>query len=517
MKFILINIIILCLVISSCDKRDWDNPYDPECPKELFTPNGLNAVQEGNLIKLSWSQNNKLITKYQISRNANGGLWTEISNTHTGFTTYTDPTPIVGGVTYGYKVIAVAGENPSNAIQTTIKAISAPTITTNTPANITANSATLGGNVTSDGGATVIERGIVFSTKTNPTIDDNRVTIGTGSGSYNKVITGLLFGTNYFVRAYAINVVGTSYGDEIQFTTPTTIPSLSTDPITIFSDNAANVGGMIISNGGNDLIQAGICYDTAPNPTTSNNFIAISFSNDTLSGTIKNLISNTTYYVRAYAINSNGIAFGNQVSFKTDPELKDLDDNTYKTVIIGDQVWMAENLRTTKYQDGAQIPYSDDGLSWSTQTEPAYCYYNNDLNLEQIHGKLYNWFTVIDNHKLCPAGWHVPSQNEFIQLLIFLGGGDIAGGKLKNVSSNLWNAPNTGATNESGFDALPSGNRNYFGNFDNSLGNSVAYWSSQGSGNFGYNLVLRFDSGEALMRGWGKLTGNPVRCIKDND
>lgn len=460
MKIAFLNIIILCLILSACEKRDWDNPFDPECPKILFSPYGLIATQVDDQIKLAWSQNNKQISKFVISRNANGGPWNEIGNTNSGLTTtFTDPSPIEGGVTYGYMVKAYAGTNPSNATQTTIIALALPVVTTTPPSNITANSVMLGGEVSSEGGTAVSERGIVYGTSPAPTLGHNRTAIGSGKGTFNKSITGLLPGTKYYVRAYAINSKGTSFGSELNFTTLSSVPTVTTNVISIFSDIAANVGGTILSNGGLDLTNAGVCYNTAPNPTTSNKILVITSESDTLTGTIKNLLPNTTYYVRAFAINSKGIAYGAQVSFKTDPVLRDIEGNTYKTVIIGDQVWMAENLKTTKYRDGTSIPLVTDGNTWGEIKTPAYCNYNNDINYVATYGRLYNGWAAIETNGICPSGWHVPSAKEWNILINLLGGKQLAGAKLKEAGTTHWNAPNSDATNESGFTALPGGIR----------------------------------------------------------
>jgi uncharacterized protein (TIGR02145 family) len=293
------------------------------------------------------------------------------------------------------------------------------------------------------------------------------------------------------------------------------LPTVSTNDIQIFTDAAAVVGGVVTDDGHADVTESGICYAQTPNPTIDDTKIILSSGVGEFSGKTEGLEPEKIYHVRAYAINSEGVSYGNEVSFNTVSRLTDIDGNVYKTVIIGEQIWMAENLKTTKYNDGTAIPLITDGPTWSTYNKGAYCFYANDTNNQIIYGNLYNWYAVIDNRNLCPSGWHVPTMNDVNNLRIYLGGESIAGGKLKEVGTTNWVSPNTGATNESGFSALPSGNRNYYGNFDNSLGRSTGFWTTQDLNSFGGVFILVSGNAEMITRGWGKRTGSPIRCIKD--
>ena len=137
--------------------------------------------------------------------------------------------------------------------------------------------------------------------------------------------------------------------------------------------------------------------------------------------------------------------------------IADIDGNIYNTVIIGTQVWMKENLKATKLNDGTNILLETDNATWISLTDPAYCWYNNDASsYKNTYGALYNWFTV-ETGKLCPTGWHVPSDAEWFTLIDFLGGESVAGGKLKEIGNTHWNSPNTGATDEYGFTAITLG------------------------------------------------------------
>jgi len=195
----------------------------------------------------------------------------------------------------------------------------------------------------------------------------------------------------------------------------------------------------------------------------------------------------------------------------------DYDGNVYKTVQIGNQIWMAENLKTIKYNDGTAIPLITDDEIWNSLNTPGYCWYDNDqTTYKNKYGALYNWYTV-DTKKLCPAGWHIPSNDEWITLIIFAGGDKIAGGKLKEAGIIHWNSPNFGADNETGFTALPGGTRNDGGIFT-SIGYAGFWWSSNefdtnDLGAWGYDMD--FGTSWVYEYGNGKYRGRSVRCIKD--
>jgi len=160
--------------------------------------------------------------------------------------------------------------------------------------------------------------------------------------------------------------------------------------------------------------------------------------------------------------NNSTAVFNPDINYGT---MTDQDGNVYKTVTIGTQTWMAENLRTTKYNDGTIIPNVIDGEEWTIQTTGVYCTYNNTFNTDTIvaYGHLYNWYTV-NTGLLAPEGWHVPTDAEWTTLTDYLGGEDIAGAKLKETGITHWNRPNElETTNETGFTALPGGYRNFIG------------------------------------------------------
>jgi uncharacterized protein (TIGR02145 family) len=197
-------------------------------------------------------------------------------------------------------------------------------------------------------------------------------------------------------------------------------------------------------------------------------------------------------------------------------KVTDYDGNSYNTVKIGDQVWMAENLRTTHYANGDPIEKVTDNTDWSNLTTGAYCWYGNDsATYENFYGKLYNWYTVADSRKACPTGWHMPSDAEWTTLETYLGGSTVAGGKMKETGTTQWISPNTGATNESGFTALPGGGRGSSGGFLN-IGGCGYWWSStEDSSANAWDRYVNYNTSAVNRFALDKKSGISVRCLKD--
>jgi uncharacterized protein (TIGR02145 family) len=195
--------------------------------------------------------------------------------------------------------------------------------------------------------------------------------------------------------------------------------------------------------------------------------------------------------------------------------VKDIDGNVYTSVTIGNQVWMAENLKTTKYNDGTAIPLVADDKAWEALTTPAYCWYNNDATAnKKTYGALYNWYTV-NTKKLCPTGWHVPSDAEWTTLTTNLGGESVAGGKLKETGTTHWQSPNMGATNETGFTALPGGYRNNYGPY-NDIGYYGYWWSAtEANATYAWYRHLSYANSYVYRNYFNKHYGFSVRCLRD--
>lgn len=195
-------------------------------------------------------------------------------------------------------------------------------------------------------------------------------------------------------------------------------------------------------------------------------------------------------------------------------QVSDIDGNTYRTVTIGTQEWMAENLKTTSYNDGSPIPLVTDSIAWINLNTPGYCWYRNDAANKNTYGALYNWFTI-NTGKLAPTGWHVASDAEWAMLTDYLGGQDAAGGMLKESGTAHWMSPNDGADNRSGFSALPGGYRNNIARFGY-IGNDGAWWSAtQNIVTHAWQRHLFFYSGKAYRYSTEKTSGFSIRCVKD--
>lgn len=191
------------------------------------------------------------------------------------------------------------------------------TLSTSVVHSITPNSASSGGNITNDGGSTITSRGVCWSTSTEPEVSDNHTSDGTGTGVFSSTITDLEPGVTYYVRAYAINSAGTSYGSQVHFSTSIVGPTVTTNDITEIYANSALGGGNVTSSGGSSVTERGICWSLNEQPTTADYYLACGSGTGTFSGNMNDLLPGTTYYVKAYAINSTGTSYGDQKQFTT--------------------------------------------------------------------------------------------------------------------------------------------------------------------------------------------------------
>ena len=205
---------------------------------------------------------------------------------------------------------------------------------------------------------------------------------------------------------------------------------------------------------------------------------------------------------------------------KEDENITDADGNVYTSVTIGTQVWMVENLKTIRYRNGDLIGTTTPAtLDISTEATPKYqwAYDGNESNVA-TYGRLYTWYAVTNSRKVCPTGWHVPSDVEWITLTTYLGGDSVAGGKLKETGIIHWLSPNMGATNETGFSALPSGARGVGGSFYH-IGDTGSWWSStEYSTTVAFNRTIYYATSYVYRSSYldYKKCGFSVRCLKDN-
>ena len=197
----------------------------------------------------------------------------------------------------------------------------------------------------------------------------------------------------------------------------------------------------------------------------------------------------------------------------------DIDGNTYATVSIGSQVWMAENLKTTRYNDGTLITNLSDNGTWTTTSSPAMCWLSNNIYYKNVYGGLYNWYavdiTATGGRNICPTGWHVPTNAEWTKLTTYLGGESVAGGKLKETGTTHWLSPNIGATNESGFTALPGGNRMVNGTLYGIEMNGYWWCANEVDTNIAWYRWMNIIESKVNSSNIIKKMGYSVRCLKN--
>lgn len=376
--------------------------------------------------------------------------------------------------------------------------------------------------ILSDGGLPITSKGVCWSGNENPTISDSLITNVNGESIFISKLSNLSPGKKYFVRAFATNEIGTGYGNQIQFTTLGSLPTIITLEVTDLSYFFVKCNSNLVSNGGLAILSKGACWSKNPDPTindyktTENNELGVFTSN------LTGLETSTTYYVRAYATNEIGTSYGNSLSFTTKSfeTIQDFDGNVYSTVQIGTQTWTTQNLRVTHYSNGDIIPVITDNTEWKNLNTGALSYYDN-LNLnDTLYGALYNWFAIEDSRNLCPTGWHAPTELEWNSLFETNGGLPVVGGKMKSTITDpfpdpRWDAPNKGATNELGFSGFPGGYRDHLGNYAGK--GLIGFWWFGNEFNpdqSGY-LILRNSSSAAETAHLKKSYGLSVRCIKN--
>jgi uncharacterized protein (TIGR02145 family) len=394
-----------------------------------------------------------------------------------------------------------------------------PTLTTSEVTNITGTTATSGGTITDEGSGTILLRGICWSTTKTPTITDNTTSNGTGIGPFTGIMSGLNEATTYYVKAYATNEAGTGYGKAISFTTLGEAPTALTQFATNVTFTTATLLGTVNANYLSTTVtfEYGITTNYGNTIAAPQSPVTGNTSTD-LSATISELNAGTTYYFRIKAVNSLGTTYGSDIKFSTLFEtINDIDGNNYNTVKIGDQIWMHENLKTTKYNNSDLIGTTTPAtLDISVESTPKYQWANggNEANVS-TYGRLYTWYAITDSRGVCPIGWHVPTDAEWLTLTNYLGGEDASYFKLKETGTSHWQSPNTGATNESGFSALPGGYRNYYGSFE-LIGSLFSLWFTTVSSDI---LAWSYDMGpEMYIQGLSpdyKHNGKCIRCIKD--
>ena len=313
----------------------------------------------------------------------------------------------------GFSVRPVYGEY--------VPAINLPMVTTSTITQITETTAVAGGNVTADGGASVTERGVVYSTTANPTTANTKKVSGSGTGAFTCNLTGLQASTTYYVRAYAINEKGTAYGEQVSFTTLTPIvpPTVTTSAVTQITETTAVAGGNVTADGGASVTERGVVYGTAENPTTASGKVVNGSGTGAFTCNLTGLQPNTKYYVRAYAVNSQGTAYGEQVSFTTLEEVS----ATPEYVDLGLSVkWATFNVGATKPEEygdyfawGETAPkevYDWSTYKWCNGSETTLTKYCTDGSYGTVDNKTQLELSDDAAHANWGGSWRMPTQAE---------------------------------------------------------------------------------------------------------
>ena len=308
--------------------------------------------------------------------------------------------------------------------------------------------------------------------------------------------------------------------------TPLIIATLEIRDITT---NSARSGAKIVYGELAEIQEKGLVWGISNDPTTENSSGIILFNKieKEYFSEINNLKPETVYFIRAFAKNRSDTFYGDERSFKTyRGTVGDIDGNIYYTVIVAGREWMGSNLKTGSYINGDTIPHLSDDQEWFYARKGGWSFYNNDPEINNIYGKLYNWYAISDDRGLCPAGWDVPSDDEWKELEHHLGmrpssvertglRDRYAGGKLKEKGTDNWSAPNILATDELGFKGLPGGYRQSNGQFHN-LTENLNMWTS--SDHLTYNAFYRniYHNNAGIYRNiYSKNGGFSVRCIKE--
>lgn len=312
------------------------------------------------------------------------------------------------------------------------------------------------------------------------------------------------------------------------------LPKISITGVNSVSETTALIGAEIVDNDGGLIVSCGVCWDSLPNATIMSSKTVDSTTTDRLSSFIKGLKRNKLYYLRAYATNSTGTSYSEEVSFKTTDRISDIDGNEYRTVKIGNQLWLADNLRTTKFNDGSTIPNVTNHNQWISLNTAGYCWYLNNSDFKNPFGGIYNWHAV-NSGKLAPTGWHVPTSEEWNELFHFLATHDygykgdtsmiakaLADSAYFDILPPFWpsfeGSPESDASenNRSGFSGISNAIRDQSDDFIE-MGYYCIWWSSTSIGSqIAISRGFLRDSVHVFDLHSPMIDGLSVRCVKDN-
>ena len=391
-----------------------------------------------------------------------------------------------------------------------------PKVETVNASNITISTALMGGTIKSDGGSEILAKGICFGTIPNPTVDSDTTNQGEGSDNFEAELKNLIPNTTYYARAYATNRVGTNYGEEFNFMTASGFPEVTVEMSNV-TYKKAMTKLTVTSIGASEITNTGFVWSSEHTvPDISDNMWPSMSTDHTFERQLTDLAIGTKYYIRAYAQNSQGTAYSDVVEFttKNTNPVTDVDGNVYQLILIGEQAWMAENLRVTKYNNGDVIGTTTNDVTGEAFPKYQWSPGNSDANIP-TYGRLYTYFAMTDSRKVCPSGTHFASAEELATMFAVNG---TNGGKYKLTGTTVWKTPNTGASNSVGFNAVGGGDRNQYGGFSGFQEYAYLMTSTPNPNDATriYGTYISFDDTPVTSTEWFiKSSGYSVRCLKD--
>jgi uncharacterized protein (TIGR02145 family) len=421
------------------------------------------------------------------------------------------------------RVFTVAGTLLALMTGSCEKEIHPPAIGKPVISKITVRSADVECKLIWDGGSQVTGSGFCWNTTGDPTIADSYVMAEISEGKFFCTIDSLVNGTRYYIRSFARNKESLSYGLAASFRTePYRKPSVINGGIHGVTHNSIFVGlGKIEDNTGN-IISKGACWSTSVNPTIDDHKVDLGGGAEAVNFAIEGLQPGTIYYLRCYATNPAGTSYtGNQVARTFDGSMTDYEGHVYYTVCLGSQEWMNRNLETCFYSNGDRIATTGTPtVNIEQEQQPAYQWaflgHEEHPELLDDYGRLYTWYSATDSRKICPDGWHLPTRDEWNELIIHLGGDNLTSEYLRQNFHLSWNNPlNPGL--EGSYWAQLAGFRLAAGQFQYGSYYGTYWWAatevSPGVANVTYCGPSSIDAVAIAEK--NKKDGYSVRCIRD--